>query len=55
MKYKLFRCHTNWKSKLQKMRQECTSDNWLEGVRLNLFGGSIQDTVNYLKERDTKR
>lgn len=39
--------------KLTKFLQKYA--DFLEGLRLNLFGGSLQETVSYLKQHNKSR
>lgn len=38
----------------KKLRTVISTASWLEGVRLNLFGGSIREMTAYLKSMNKK-
>ena len=43
---------STFKEKIKAIWKQAVSENWFEGIRLNLFGGSIRETTKYLKERN---
>lgn len=40
---------------IKRCWKQAVQENWLEGIRLSFFGGSIRENIAYLKAQNTAK